>query len=137
MDLKKNQFLGALVFGFLGDKFGRKKMFLLTISIMGTSTCLVGLLPAYSSIQIFAPVILISLRCLQGFAVGGEYGGAVIYVAEFAPLEKRGLYTSFIQSSLSSGLLLSLVVIILCNAIFGEANFKVRHLFYCKKIFRF
>ncbi|MCX7890670.1 MAG: MFS transporter [Rhodobacteraceae bacterium] len=103
---------GALVFGSLGDLIGRKYTFLMTITIMGLSTFLVGLLPSYYSWGIAAPVILIALRMLQGLALGGEYGGAAVYVAEHAPINRRGYYTSFIQTTATLGLLLSLVVII-------------------------
>ncbi|MBN8742050.1 MAG: MFS transporter [Lysobacterales bacterium 69-70] len=103
---------GALVFGRLGDLIGRKYTFLVTIVIMGLSTFLVGILPSYASIGIAAPVILITLRLLQGLALGGEYGGAATYVAEHAPPGKRGLYTSFIQTTATLGLFLSLLVIL-------------------------
>jgi hypothetical protein len=103
---------GALVFGRLGDLIGRKYTFLVTIVIMGLSTFLVGVLPSYASIGIAAPVILITLRLLQGLALGGEYGGAATYVAEHAPPGKRGLYTSFIQTTATLGLFLSLLVIL-------------------------
>src|SRR5690606_25832089 len=89
---------GALVFGRLGDKSGRKHTFLITIVVMGMSTVLVGCLPSYASIGIAAPIMLIALRLLQGLALGGEYGGAAIYVAEHAPNERRGYYTSWIQA---------------------------------------
>ncbi len=103
---------GALVFGSLGDLIGRKYTFLVTILIMGSSTFLVGLLPGYQSWGIWAPIILIALRMLQGLALGGEYGGAAVYVAEHAPQNRRGYYTSFIQTTATGGLLLSLVVIL-------------------------
>ncbi|HMS96214.1 MAG TPA: MFS transporter, partial [Tabrizicola sp.] len=103
---------GALVFGMLGDLIGRKYTFLMTIMIMGLSTFIVGLLPNYYSWGIAAPIILIALRMLQGLALGGEYGGAAVYVAEHAPAGRRGYYTSFIQTTATLGLLLSLVVII-------------------------
>ncbi len=104
---------GALVFGALGDIVGRKYTFLMTIMIMGLSTFFVGLLPGYSSWGVAAPIILIALRMLQGLALGGEYGGAAIYVAEHAPANKRGYYTSFIQTTATLGLLLSLIVILM------------------------
>ncbi|WP_413872387.1 MFS transporter [Albidovulum sp.] len=104
---------GALVFGSLGDLIGRKYTFLMTIMIMGLSTFLVGLLPGYTSWGMAAPVILIALRMLQGLALGGEYGGAAVYVAEHAPINQRGYFTSFIQTTATLGLLLSLVVILL------------------------
>jgi MFS family permease len=102
---------GALVFGRLGDLAGRKYTFLVTIIIMGLSTALVGLLPTYANIGFWAPVILVFLRLAQGLALGGEYGGAVIYVAEHAPAGKRGQYTSWIQTTATLGLFLALVVI--------------------------
>ncbi len=110
---------GALVFGRLGDLVGRKYTFLITIIIMGTSTFLVGLIPGYATIGVAAPIILIALRCLQGLALGGEYGGAATYVAEHAPPGKRGLYTSFIQITATFGLFLSLLVILACRKAFG------------------
>jgi MFS family permease len=110
---------GALVFGRLGDLVGRKRTFLITILIMGTATALVGVLPTYASIGVAAPITLVILRILQGLAIGGEYGGAAVYVAEHAPPGKRGLYTSWIQTTCSLGLLLSLVVILVCRAVFG------------------
>jgi MFS family permease len=103
---------GAIVFGRVGDLIGRKYTFLITIVIMGTSTFLVGVLPGYSTIGVAAPVLLILLRLLQGLALGGEYGGAATYVAEHAPMGKRGLYTSFIQITATFGLFLSLLVIL-------------------------
>jgi MFS family permease len=112
---------GALVFGRLGDLVGRKKTFLVTIIIMGTATTLVGLLPTYASVGIAAPIALIALRMLQGLAIGGEYGGAAIYVAEHAPPEERGRYTSWIQTTATLALLLSLIVIFLCRAALGSA----------------
>ncbi len=104
---------GALVFGSLGDLIGRKYTFLMTIMIMGLSTFLVGLLPSYQSWGVAAPIILIALRMLQGLALGGEYGGAAVYVAEHAPQNQRGYFTAFIQTTATLGLLLSLVVILL------------------------
>ncbi|HVJ61935.1 MAG TPA: MFS transporter, partial [Tahibacter sp.] len=115
---------GALVFGRLGDMIGRKYTFLVTIVIMGLSTFLVGLLPGYASIGIAAPVILITLRLLQGLALGGEYGGAATYVAEHAPQGKRGLYTSFIQTTATLGLFLSLLVILGCRTWLGTEAFE-------------
>lgn len=103
---------GALVFGMLGDMLGRKYTFLMTIVIMGLSTFLVGVLPNYESWGVAAPIILILLRMLQGLALGGEYGGAAIYVAEHAPANQRGYFTAFIQTTATLGLLLSLVVIL-------------------------
>jgi MFS family permease len=116
--------LGALVFGRLGDLIGRKKTFLATIIIMGVSTTLVGVLPNYASIGIAAPLILISLRMLQGLAIGGEYSGAAIYVAEHAPPGRRGSYTSWIQTTATVALLLSLLLIMACRKILG-AEFDV------------
>lgn len=110
---------GALVFGRLGDLVGRKYTFLITIIIMGSSTFLVGLIPGYATIGMAAPIILIVLRCLQGLALGGEYGGAATYVAEHAPPGKRGFYTSFIQITATFGLFLSLIVILVCRKTLG------------------
>ena len=103
---------GALVFGMLGDLIGRKYTFLMTIMIMGLSTFIVGMLPSYYSWCMAAPIILIALRMLQGLALGGEYGGAAVYVAEHAPQNQRGYFTSFIQTTATLGLLLSLIVIL-------------------------
>src|SRR6186713_2104871 len=114
---------GALVFGRLGDMIGRKYTFLVTILIMGVSTSLVGILPSYASIGMAAPVVLIALRLLQGLALGGEYGGAATYVAEHAPHGKRGAYTSWIQTTATLGLFLSLIVIIACKEVLGDAVF--------------
>ena len=107
---------GALVFGAVGDKVGRKYTFLVTILIMGISTFIVGLLPGYASWGIAAPILLIALRMLQGLALGGEYGGAAVYVAEHAPANRRGYYTAFIQTTATLGLLLSLVVILIVQS---------------------
>ena len=114
---------GALFFGRLGDLIGRKATFLITILIMGTSTFLVGLLPSYASIGWIAPVLLIALRMLQGLALGGEYGGAAVYVAEHAPPGRRGYYTSWIQTTATLGLLLSLVIIVYLRTWMGEKAF--------------
>ena len=114
---------GALVFGRLGDLVGRKYTFLVTIVIMGVSTFLVGILPGSETIGIAAAIILIILRCLQGLALGGEYGGAATYVAEHAPNGRRGFYTSFIQITATAGLFLSLIVILSTRSILGEAAF--------------
>ncbi|MBV9890427.1 MAG: MHS family MFS transporter [Rhizobacter sp.] len=114
---------GALVFGRLGDMIGRKYTFLVTIVIMGSSTFLVGVLPGYKSIGIAAPIILIALRLLQGLALGGEYGGAATYVAEHAPHGKRGAYTSWIQTTATLGLMLSLVIIVVVRTGMGEPAF--------------
>lgn len=115
---------GALFFGRLGDLIGRKYTFLVTIVIMGASTFLVGLLPSYASIGWIAPVILIALRMLQGLALGGEYGGAAVYVAEHAPPGRRGFYTSWIQTTATLGLLLSLIVILGIRVNMGEQDFQ-------------
>jgi MFS family permease len=114
---------GALVFGRLGDMIGRKYTFLITILIMGASTFLVGLLPSYAQIGWIAPVTLIVLRMLQGLALGGEYGGAAVYVAEHAPPGRRGFYTSWIQTTATLGLLLSLFVIVGLRYWMGEKAF--------------
>src|SRR3984957_2778091 len=115
---------GALVFGRLGDLVGRKYTFLVTILIMGSSTFIVGLLPTSDSIGITAAVILISLRILQGLAIGGEYGGAATYVAEHAPAGRRGFYTSWIQTTATLGLFMSLLVILLVQASMSGDDFK-------------
>ncbi len=114
---------GALVFGRLGDMIGRKYTFLVTILIMGASTFIVGLLPSYAAIGMAAPVILIALRMLQGLALGGEYGGAATYVAEHAPQGRRGAYTSWIQTTATLGLFLSLIVILGVRNVMGEKDF--------------
>ena len=114
---------GALVFGRLGDLVGRKYTFLITILIMGLSTFCVGLLPSYNTIGWAAPVILIVLRMLQGLALGGEYGGAAVYVAEHAPVGRRGFYTSWIQTTATLGLLLSLAIILGLRMYLGEKDF--------------
>src|SRR5690606_30675585 len=114
---------GALLFGRIGDMVGRKYTFLITIVIMGLSTFVVGVLPNYATIGIAAPAILIALRLLQGLALGGEYGGAATYVAEHAPNGKRGLYTSFIQTTATVGLFLSLLVILGCQNVLGKDAF--------------
>ncbi|MCE2990658.1 MAG: MFS transporter, partial [Nitrosomonadaceae bacterium] len=114
---------GALVFGRLGDLVGRKYTFLVTIVIMGLSTFVVGLTPTYDSIGIWAPIILIALRLLQGLALGGEYGGAATYVAEHAPMGRRGAYTSWIQTTATIGLMLALLVILGTRTFFGEKEF--------------
>ena len=114
---------GAIVFGRVGDIVGRKYTFLVTIVIMGLSTFIVGLLPSAASIGIAAPIILIGLRLLQGLALGGEYGGAATYVAEHSPMGKRGYYTSYIQTTATLGLFLSLLVILFTRSIMGEPAF--------------
>jgi MFS family permease len=114
---------GALVFGRIGDLVGRKYTFLVTMGIMGVSTFLVGLLPSYASIGVAAPVLLVTLRLLQGLALGGEYGGAATYVAEHAPDGKRGLYTSWIQTTATLGLFAALLVVIGTRTALGEESF--------------
>ena len=115
---------GALVFGRIGDLVGRKFAFLVTLLIMGGSTAAIGFLPSYHSIGIAAPIILVVLRLLQGLALGGEYGGAAVYVAEHAPDGKRGYYTSFIQTTATLGLFVSLLVILIVRGALGEEAFK-------------
>ena len=115
---------GAIVFGRLGDMIGRKHTFLITIVIMGVSTAIVGFLPGYATIGVAAPIILITLRLLQGLALGGEYGGAATYVAEHAPKGKRGYFTSWIQTTATLGLFLSLLVILACRTVLGTEAFE-------------
>lgn len=114
---------GALVFGRLGDKVGRKYTFLLTLVLMGGSTFLIGCVPGYNSIGIFAPILVLLLRLIQGLALGGEYGGAATYVAEHAPAKKRGWYTSWIQTTATLGLFIALGVILLVKSNLSEAAF--------------
>ena len=114
---------GALVFGRLGDMIGRKYTFLVTIVIMGLTTFVVGILPTYGTLGVFAPIVLIALRMLQGLALGGEYGGAATYVAEHAPPGKRGVYTSWIQTTATVGLLMSLLVILGVRNMMSEEAF--------------
>jgi len=116
---------GALVFGRLGDRVGRKHTFLITILIMGASTFLVGVLPGYASIGVAAPIALVALRMLQGLALGGEYGGAAVYVAEHAPPDRRGAHTAWIQTTATVGLLLSLLVILAVRLLAGEQQFAL------------
>ena len=116
--------LGAVLFGYLGDKLGRKYTFLVTVTLMGIATAGVGLIPSAATIGIAAPIIVILLRVLQGLALGGEYGGAAIYVAEHAPNNKRGLYTSFIQTTATLGLFAALLVVIGTRTLIGEEAFK-------------
>ena len=116
---------GALVFGRIGDLVGRKFAFLTTLLIMGGSTAAIGFLPGHDKIGIAAPIILVILRLLQGLALGGEYGGAAVYVAEHAPDGRRGFYTSFIQTTATLGLFMSLAVILIVRSIVGEDAFKV------------
>ncbi|TMG22076.1 MAG: MHS family MFS transporter [Chloroflexi bacterium] len=115
---------GAAVFGRVGDIVGRKFTFLVTITVMGLSTAFVGLLPTYAAIGILAPILLVTLRLLQGLALGGEYGGAAIYVAEHSPDDKRGANTSWIQTTATVGLLLALVVIFIVRTSFSQADFE-------------
>ena len=116
--------VGAVIFGVLGDRFGRKYTFLVTITLMGLATAAIGLVPSVGKIGIWAPILLVALRAVQGLAVGGEYGGASIYVAEHAPANRRGFFTSFIQTGASGGLLLSLVVIAATSALVGDSAWK-------------
>jgi MFS family permease len=115
---------GALVFGRLGDLVGRKHTFLITIVIMGASTALVGCLPTYETIGVAAPIIFIVLRLLQGLALGGQYGGAATYIAEHAPPGRRGLYTSWIQTTATLGFFLSLLVILACRTFMPDGYFE-------------
>lgn len=115
--------IGALIFGRMGDKTGRKKTFIITITLMGLATFSIGLLPTYATAGIFAPVLLILLRLIQGLAFGGEYGGAVIYMAEHSPANKRGLYVGWIQSAAGFALFMSFLVITLTRSIVGDDNF--------------
>ncbi len=116
--------VGAILFGFLGDKLGRKYTFLVTVTLMGIATAGVGFIPSAETIGLAAPLIVIFLRILQGLALGGEYGGAAIYVAEHAPTEKRGYYTSFIQASVAGGFVLSIGVILACRFLIPEQAFN-------------
>src|ERR1700744_4441054 len=115
---------GALVFGRLGDLVGRKHTFLITMGIMGISTAAVGLLPSYSTAGVLAPILLLTFRLLPGLALGGEYGGAATYVAENSPQGKRGLFTSFIQTTATLGLFAALIVVIVTRTSLGEDAFK-------------
>ena len=116
--------LGALLFGWFGDRVGRKYTFLVTITLMGGATAAIGFLPTYASAGLWAPALLVFLRLLQGLALGGEYGGAAIYVAEHAPPNKRGQYTSWIQVSVVGGFLLCLVVVLACRALLTTEQFE-------------
>ncbi|MEM7688140.1 MAG: MFS transporter [Pseudomonadota bacterium] len=116
--------IGAILFGFLGDKLGRKYTFLVTVTLMGIATAGVGLIPTVDTIGVAAPIIVILLRVIQGLALGGEYGGAAIYVAEHAPPEKRGFYTSFIQASVAGGFVLSIIVVLACRALLPTEDFE-------------
>jgi MFS family permease len=108
--------VGAVLFGYLGDRLGRKYTFLITITLMGVATAAVGLLPTFATIGLWAPILLVGCRLAQGLALGGEYGGAAIYVAEHAPAHRRGFYTSFIQAGVIGGFLLSLIVVLSSDA---------------------
>ena len=116
--------LGAILFGYFGDKIGRKYTFLVTITLMGTATAMIGILPTYANAGIWAPIALVGLRLLQGLALGGEYGGAAIYVAEHAPQNKRGQYTSWIQVSVAGGFLLCVVVVLACRHSMSKEAFE-------------
>ncbi len=116
--------LGALVFGRIGDLTGRKNTFLMTLALMGIATVLVGVLPGYNTLGIAAPIILVMLRLLQGLAIGGEFGGAIVYVAEHAPADRRGLHTSWIPATAMGGLLLSLLVIMATRAAMSPSAFS-------------
>lgn len=116
--------LGAMLFGRLGDRVGRKKTFLITIVLMGLSTALVGVLPSFESIGWWAPALLVLLRLIQGLALGGEFGGAALYIAEHADSDRRGFFTSWIQTTGTMGLVLSLLVIVLCRAVLGDEDFR-------------
>jgi MFS family permease len=116
--------LGAIVFGRVGDLVGRKYTFLVTMVTMGLSTAFIGFLPTYATVGLWAPVLLVSLRLLQGLALGGEYGGAATYVAEHVPDNRRGFYTSFIQTTATLGFFLSLGVIGWCRTVFSVEEFK-------------
>jgi len=115
---------GAIVFGRVGDLVGRKYAFVVTLTVMGLSTFFVGLLPTYEKVGLLAPILLVTLRMVQGLALGGEYGGAATYVAEHAPDRHRGYYTSYIQTTATLGLLMALIVILYLRQSMGEANFK-------------
>jgi MFS family permease len=116
--------LGAILFGYLGDKIGRKYTFLVTISLMGFATAAIGFLPTFASIGVAAAALLLTLRCLQGLALGGEYGGAAIYVAEHAPKGKRGQYTSWIQASVAGGFLLAVLVVLSSRLSMSTESFE-------------
>src|SRR5271155_2273815 len=114
---------GALIFGRLGDLVGRKYTFLITMSLMGIGTFFIGVLPGYASWGIAAPIVLIALRLIQGLALGGEYGGAAIYVCEHAPSNKRGYYTSWIQTTATVGLFMALLLVLGIRTSQGEPDF--------------
>src|SRR5881296_2197705 len=115
---------GALFFGRIGDLVGRKYTFLVTLMIMGGATALIGFLPTYATIGLAAPIILLAIRVLQGLALGGEYGGAAVYVAEHVPDRRRGFYTSFIQITATLGLFVSLAVVLGVKHYMSDADFK-------------
>src|SRR5438309_4037464 len=115
---------GAIVFGRIGDMIGRKYAFMVTLSIMGLSTFLIGCIPTYATIGFLAPAIVVALRLLQGLALGGEYGGAAVYVAEHVPDNKRGFYTSFIQITATLGLFVSLGVVLGVKRMMSDGDFK-------------
>src|ERR1700746_110179 len=114
---------GAILFGHLGDLIGRKFTFMLTLGLMGAATFVVGLLPGYAVIGAVAPILLVTMRVLQGLALGGEYGGAATYIAEHSPDGKRGFYTSWIQTTATMGIVLALLVILICRLSFGDQTF--------------
>ncbi|MGL5839062.1 MAG: MFS transporter [Sphingorhabdus sp.] len=116
--------LGAIVFGYLGDRIGRKYTFLITISLMGGATAAIGFLPTFATAGVWAAGLLLLMRCLQGLALGGEYGGAAIYVAEHAPPGKRGQYTSWIQASVAGGFLLAVIVVLISRSIMSTDEFE-------------
>jgi MFS family permease len=115
--------LGSVVFGYFGDRIGRKFTFMLTLLLMGGATFVVGLLPDYSAIGMLAPVLLVLMRIVQGLALGGEYGGAATYIAEHAPDGRRGFYTAWIQTTATLGIVVALLVILTCRQTLGEAAF--------------
>src|SRR5271163_2697680 len=114
---------GAIVFGHLGDLIGRKFTFMLTLLLMGAATFVVGLLPGYDTLGNLAPLLLVTMRVLQGLALGGEYGGAATYIAEHSPDGRRGFYTSWIQTTATMGIVFALLVILLCRLSFGDQAF--------------
>lgn len=114
---------GAIIFGHLGDLIGRKFTFMLTLGLMGAATFVVGLLPGYNAIGALAPILLVTMRVLQGLALGGEYGGAATYIAEHAPDGRRGFYTSWIQTTATLGIVFALLVILICRLALGDKTF--------------
>ncbi|TGR64739.1 MFS transporter [bacterium M00.F.Ca.ET.194.01.1.1] len=115
---------GALLFGSIGDRLGRKHTFLLTLILMGAATTLVGFLPTFETAGYFAPIALVVLRLIQGLAIGGEYGGAAVYVAEHAPKNRRGFFTSFIQTTATVGFFIAILVVLACRLSLGDEAFK-------------